>query len=191
MGSIQIQNAGTVAGNLCNASPAADGVPPLLTLDAAVEIAGTQGLRTLPLASFITGVRKTALQRDEMVTAVLVPLPPTDARSAFRKLGARRYLVISIAMVSAVVVPGSDGDVAEARVAVGSCSPVAQRLPRLEQALVGAPLAADALAGCVRLEHLAPLSPIDDVRGTAGYRTEAVAELVARTLAGCCGAEAS
>ncbi len=189
VGSIQIQNAGTVAGNLCNASPAADGVPPLLTLDASVEVTGAAGGRTLPLAAFITGVRKTALQPGELVTAVLVPSLPTVTRSAFRKLGARRYLVISIAMIAAVVVPGADGAVMDARVAVGSCSPVAQRLPALEQALVGAPFAAAALAARVRPEHLAPLSPIDDVRGTADYRAEAVAELVARTLTDCCAVE--
>ncbi len=189
VGSIQIQNAGTVAGNLCNASPAADGVPPLLTLDASVEIIGARGTRTLPLASFITDVRKTALQPGEMVAAVLVPHLPAGAASGFRKLGARRYLVISIAMVAAVIVPGPDGTVAEARVAVGSCSPVAQRLPALEDALIGTPIAADALAACVRPEHLAPLSPIDDVRGTAGYRAEVVVELIARTLADCCAVE--
>ena len=189
VGSIQIQNAGTVAGNLCNASPAADGVPPLLTLDAAVEIAGVSGIRTLPLADFITGVRRTALELGEIVTAVLVPAQPDGARSGFRKLGARRYLVISIAMVAAVVIRDGEGRVAEARVAVGSCSPVAQRLPALESVLAGAPFAADALASRVGLDRLSPLSPIDDVRGTARYRGEAVADLIRRTLADCCDGE--
>ena len=189
VGSIQIQNAGTVAGNLCNASPAADGVPPLLTLDASVEIAGAAGIRTLPLADFITGVRQTALRPGEIVTAVLVPALPAAARSGFRKLGARRYLVISIAMVGAVVVPDADGTIAAARVAVGSCSPVAQRLPALERALAGAPFSAGAMAARVEPEHLSPLSPIDDIRGTAHYRNEAVADLIGRTLADCCRAE--
>jgi len=186
VGSIQIQNAGTVAGNLCNASPAADGVPPLLVLDASVEIASTAGTRVLPLVSFITGVRETALGRGEMVTAVLIPNQPETARSGFRKLGSRTYLVISIAMVSVLIEPGADGRVERARVAVGSCSPVACSLPALEEALVGTPFEAGALAARVKPEHLSPLSPIDDVRATAGYRFDAVEELLRRALGDCC-----
>jgi len=182
IGSIQIQNTGTIAGNLCNASPAADGVPCLLALDASVELASARGRRVLPLGTFVTGVRRTALEPGEMMTAITVPRPPAGARGAFAKLGARRTLVISIAMCSAVVVPAADGTVAEARVAVGACSPVARRLVALEAALAGAPLAS--MADRVAPEHLAPLAPIDDVRGTAAYRTEAVATMLRRLLAG-------
>src|SRR5213594_2949423 len=89
IGSIQIQNRGTVAGNLCNASPAADGVPPLLALDAEVELVSTSGVRRMPLCDFITGNRKTLRRPDEMLTAVIVPRKLEDARSTFRKLGAR------------------------------------------------------------------------------------------------------
>src|SRR5437868_3009743 len=96
VGGAQIQNAGTIAGNLCNASPAADGVPPLLSLDASVELAGRAGTRHLPLASFITGNRRTVLAPGELLVAIHVPKTAGDARSAFFKLGARRYLVISI-----------------------------------------------------------------------------------------------
>lgn len=187
LGSVQIQNVATVAGNLCNASPAADGVPPLLVLDAEVEIASAAYTRIVPLAEFITGARRTDLRPGEMVTAVVVRQPPDGACSAFRKLGARRYLVISIAMVAVLVATDGDGRVAAARIAVGSCSPVARRLPALEAALPGMPLDAGLLAAAVKPEHLAPLAPIDDVRATAGYRLEAVAELVGRTLADCCG----
>src|SRR5689334_19111108 len=102
VGGRQIQNAGTIAGNLCNASPAADGVPCLLALDAEVEIAGPRS-RRLPLRQFITGVRTTALARGELVVAIHVPRARHDARSAFLKLGARRYLVISITMAAAVL----------------------------------------------------------------------------------------
>ena len=186
IGSIQIQNAGTLAGNLCNASPAADGVPPLLTLDCQIEIASVSGSRVLPLAEFITGVRETALQPGEMVVAMLVPIQPEGARSGFRKLGSRSYLVISIAMVSVLLAPTADGTVEWARVAVGSCSPVARHLPALEAALVGAAFEPAALAARVRPEHLAPLSPIDDVRAPASYRLEAVEELLRRALADCC-----
>ncbi|MEM8551923.1 MAG: FAD binding domain-containing protein [Pseudomonadota bacterium] len=180
VGSIQIQNNGTLAGNLCNASPAADGVPALLSLGAMVEISGPEGVRVLPLEEFITGVRATALGPAQMVTAIIVPSLPAAAASAFEKLGARRYLVISIAMVSAVIVPRA-GIVESARVAVGSCSAVATRLPALEDALTGAPLSE---AGAVPSPaHIAPLSPIDDVRAPAEYRDAAALELVRRAVA--------
>lgn len=180
VGGRQIQNSGTIAGNICNASPAADGVPPLLALDADVELASHDGTRRLPLASFISGVRTTALQRGELVVALHVPRPRAEARSAFVKLGARRYLVISIAMAS-VVVEVAQGKVAAARVAVGACSPVAQRLPELEQALIGASFDAH-LAERVEPSHLAPLSPIDDIRGSAAYRGDATLVLLRRLL---------
>jgi CO/xanthine dehydrogenase FAD-binding subunit len=182
VGGRQIQNAGTLAGNLCNASPAADGVPCLLALDAAIEIAGPTGSRRLPLRQFITGVRRTALAPGELVVAIHVPRPGHETRSAFLKLGTRRYLVISIAMAAATV-EVADGRVASARIAVGACSPVAARLPRLEAALAGAPIDGR-LAERVEAAHLAPLSPIDDVRGSAAYRSDAVVIVLRRLLEG-------
>ena len=180
VGGRQIQNAGTLAGNICNASPAADGVPALLALDAEVEIAGSTA-RRLPLRQFITGVRRTALAPGELVVALHVPRPRRDAESAFLKLGARRYLVISIAMAAATL-EFAEGSVAAARVAVGACSPVAERLPALEAALIGAPR--DRLADRVDAAQLAPLSPIDDVRGSAIYRRDVVVTLLRRLLMG-------
>ena len=182
VGGRQIQNAGTLAGNLCNASPAADGVPALLALDAELEIARSTGNRRVPLVGFITGVRRTVLQPAELVVALHVPRPRHPARSAFLKLGARRYLVISIAMASAVV-ESDAGKVQAARIAVGACSPVAQRLPALETALTGATLDGT-LVDRIDPAHLAPLSPIDDVRGSAAYRRDAVLVLLKRLLQG-------
>jgi CO/xanthine dehydrogenase FAD-binding subunit len=181
VGGVQIQNAGTICGNLCNASPAADGTPNLLALDALVELASARETRRLPVAAFVTGSRAIARRADEMVTALLVPKPAHDARSTFLKLGARKYLVISIAMVAAVVEIAADRTIVAARLAVGSCSVVAQRLPLLESALAGKRLDADVTA-LARPEHLSPLSPIDDVRGTADYRREAALTLVRRAL---------
>lgn len=181
VGGRQIQNTGTIAGNLCNASPAADGVPPLLALDASVELAGGTGSRRLPLASFITGNRRTVLAPGELLVAIHVPTPALHARSRFIKLGARRYLVISIAMAAATL-EIAHNRIGAARIAVGACSAVAQRLPSLESALVGVSLGS--LAACVEPSHLAPLSPIDDVRGSATYRLDAVMTLLRRLLAG-------
>jgi CO/xanthine dehydrogenase FAD-binding subunit len=186
IGGIQIQNRGTVAGNLCNASPAADGVPPLLALDADVELISTAGTRRIALSHSIVGNRKTVRQADEILATVVVPRSLEDAASAFLKLGARRYLVISIAMVAAVVKSDERGCVAEARVAVGSCSVRAQRLTSLERALRGAPAQAG-LGAMAVAEHLSALSPIDDLRATAWYRRDAVLTLVARALETCAG----
>jgi CO/xanthine dehydrogenase FAD-binding subunit len=186
IGGIQIQNRGTVAGNLCNASPAADGVPPLLALDAEVELASTAGVRRVPLADFIVGNRKTLRRPDEILASVIVPRALDDAASAFLKLGARRYLVISIAMVAAVVKKDSAGLVADVRVAVGSCSATSQRLTALERALVGKP-ACLGLGALASSQHLMPLSPIDDVRATAAYRTDVALTLVGRALDACVG----
>lgn len=179
VGGRQVQNRGTLVGNLCNASPAADGVPPLLTLDAAIELASARGIRVLPLAAFLQGNRRTALAADEVVTALLVPRPPDAARGGFLKLGARAYLVISVVMVAGVV-ELRGGRVAAARVAVGACSAVAQRLPGLEAALAGRAWA----PALVRPEHLAGLAPIDDIRGPASYRAEAALVLLRRLLDG-------
>jgi CO/xanthine dehydrogenase FAD-binding subunit len=181
VGGVQIQNAGTIAGNLCNASPAADGVPPLLALDAAVELRSARGTRRLPLGEFVLGNRRTACAGDELATAVIVPKWGAAARATFVKLGARKYLVISIAMVAAVVEPGADGTIERCAIAVGACSPVAQRLRELERELAGRRLERG-IGGAVESRHLAPLDPISDVRGTADYRRDAVVTLVGRAL---------
>ena len=183
VGGIQVQNAGTIGGNLCTASPAADGVPNLLALDASVELTSPSGRRVVPIEDFLTGYRATALGGDELLTAVLVPREGEDARAAFLKLGLRRYLVISVVMVAAVVALDESGLVRFARVAVGACSPVAVRLRRLEDELRGRP--AGELAAAVTPEHLADLTPIDDVRATAAYRLRAATILVRRALDRC------
>lgn len=178
VGSIQIQNSGTVVGNLCNASPAADGVPPLLTLDATVEVSSTQSARLVPLADFLLGVRKTGLTAREMVTAIHIPDMPDHAVSGFDKLGSRRYLVISIAMVAVILGLDSDSRINLARVAVGACSPVAQRLPQLEAQMIGMTPSAVAVTAA----DLAGLAPIDDVRGSGAYRLHAVAQQCRRLI---------
>ncbi len=184
IGSVQIQNRATVAGNLCNASPAADSVPPLLALDAEVELTSSTGLRRLPLSDFIVGNRKTQRQPGEILSQIFVPRTVEDAASTFLKLGARRYLVISIAMVAAVVQKNSSGQVSDARVSVGSCSVAAKRLPELERALLGAKVTSG-LGSIATADHLSLLSPIGDVRATAAYRRDAALQLVRRALDGC------
>jgi len=186
IGSIQIQNRATIAGNLCNASPAADSVPPLLALDAEVELISSAGKRRVALADFIVGNRKTLRQPNELLASVIVPRDVEDAKSAFVKLGARRYLVISIAMVAAVIAVDDKRLVSDARVAVGSCSATARRLTKLERTLLGTPAQAG-LEKIAAAEHLELLAPIDDVRATADYRRDAALTLVRRALDACVG----
>lgn len=198
VGGRQVQNAGTLAGNLCHASPAADGLPNLLVLDAVVELASSAGIRRIAVAEFVTGNRRTVRRADELVTAILVPkpaapagiglpaapagvgLPAAPVRAGFVKLGARRFLVISIVSVAVLLEPTVDGRVGRLRVAVGACSEVPRRLLALERDLEG--LALDGLGRQVRPDHLAALSPIDDVRATAAYRREAALVLLRRLL---------
>ncbi|HEY7661298.1 MAG TPA: xanthine dehydrogenase family protein subunit M, partial [Actinomycetota bacterium] len=137
----------------------------------------------LTLEAFLTGYRSTALRSDELLTAVLVPGAMGQARSSFHKLGIRRYLVISIAMV-AVALAVDDDRIGAARVAIGACSPVALRIRALEDELVGRAIADD-LGAAPRPEHMAALSPIDDIRATAGYRRSAALAITRRALAEC------
>jgi CO/xanthine dehydrogenase FAD-binding subunit len=186
IGSLQIQNRATIGGNLCNASPAADSVPCLLALDAQVELASAKGARRLPLDAFILGNRKIALGDDEILSAVLIPSAGENDLSSFFKLGARRYLVISIVMAAAALRCDAQGRITQARLAIGAASAVAQRLPALERRLVGlnaqADLAQGDLAPLLTPDGFAALAPIDDVRASAIYRREAAPRALAHAL---------
>lgn len=182
IGGRQVQVAGTIGGNLCNASPAADGVPPLLALGAEVELVSTSGTRRMALADFLTGPRRTALAPGEMLVAVIIPPAGLSGRSAFEKLGARSHLVISIASVAARV--WLEGDrIAGAAIAVGACGPVPVRLAKVEGALQGAPVAT-ALDRINVPDVQSALSPIDDIRASATYRRQAAVELIRRAVQG-------
>ncbi len=185
VGGLQVQNQATIGGNLCNASPAADGIPALLALDAQVELASVRGRRTLALREFVLGNRRTALAPDELLVAVTLPRHSPRARSLFLKLGHRRYLVISIVMVAAAVDFGEGERLSHCALAVGACSAAAVRLPLLESRLLGTPrdLLAQRFDYLLDDEALAPLAPIDDVRGTAAFRRHAAAQLLRRSFA--------
>jgi len=183
IGGVQIQNRATICGNVCNASPAADGLPNLIALDARVELTSATGRREVPAATFMVGNRRTVRQTDELVTALLVPDAEGEARSTFLKLGARAYLVISIAMVAAVAEIDEDGRVSAARIVVGACSEVPQRIPAAEARLVGRVPSA-MVAESIEAADLDRLAPIDDVRAPAAYRREAALVLVRRAVAG-------
>jgi N-methylhydantoinase B len=179
IGGVQIQTRGTIGGNICTASPAGDSIPCLMALDAEVEMATAGDHRVrVPIGEFLTGYRATQAQtHGALVTAVL--LPKRAGSGHFLKLGARRYLVISIAMVSGVFERDAEGRIVHAAIAIGACSPVAQRLGALEQALVGN-LPDPQI---VEPAHLAGLNPLDDVRASAAYRMSAALTLVRDLLA--------
>jgi N-methylhydantoinase B len=181
VGGRQIQNRGTLGGNLCNASPAADGGPPLLALCAEVELASVRGIRRMPLGDFLLGNRRTALAPDELLTGIILPEPSAAGRAVFLKLGARAYLVISIVSVAANARIRPDGTLADVRIAFGAASAAPVRDRALEAAVTG--LTPGEAARALRGLFPAAISPIDDVRASARYRCEAARELAARALA--------
>jgi CO/xanthine dehydrogenase FAD-binding subunit len=168
-------------GNVCNASPAADGVPMLMAMDAYVELSSMHGVRKLPVGEFVIGNRRTAIFSDELLSAIIIPKAKNDAVSGFKKLGARRYLVISIVSVAGAMEIDRSGIVTGARFAVGSCSEVAQRLPILEHEILGRNCNTD-FAALVAAHQFSHLRPIDDIRATASYRLEAVETMTKRLL---------
>ena len=168
VGSPQIRNRGTIGGNLGTASPAGDALPPLLVERAEVELASVRGTRRLPLDAFLVGPKRNALERDELVTAVL--LRPSGAPQTFMKVGPRNAMVIAVCSL-AVAYDRARG---ELRAAYGSAGPV--------PALVTAPLDdADGFPDAVA----EAAKPIDDIRGTAAYRRHALRVLARRGLERC------
>jgi CO/xanthine dehydrogenase FAD-binding subunit len=168
VGSPQIRTRGTIGGNLGTASPAGDALPPLLVEGAQVEVGSTRGVRTIPLAEFLVGPKRNALEADELVLAVR--LDPSGQPQTFMKVGPRNAMVIAVCSLALV----ADRERGELRAAYGSSGPVV--------GLVTAPLdERESFADTVA----AAASPIDDVRGTAAYRRHALRVLTRRALERC------
>jgi CO/xanthine dehydrogenase FAD-binding subunit len=166
VGGVQIQNRGTLGGNLANASPAGDSLPPLLAADATIVARSVDGERRVPIAQFFTGYRATALRPDELIVAVEVP--PVDGPQWFRKVGTRAAQAISKVVIAAVRGPSP-------RIALGSVAPTPIRALATERALAGGASvdeAAEVLGG--------EIAPIDDVRSTGDYRRRVAANLLRR-----------
>jgi len=181
IGAPQIRTRATVAGNLVTASPANDTITALFALDAVVDIVGPTSRRTLDVAAFCTGFRSTALAAGELVRAISVRKTTASRRGIFLKLGLRGAQAISVVNVAAVV--EFDGtQVRDARIALGCVAPTIVRARGAEAALTGTALDPDGIARAARIAA-DEITPIDDVRGSAGYRRDAIAALVASALA--------
>ena len=187
VGSPQLRNRATVAGNLVTASPANDTISALLALDAQVTLASVRGERRLPLSEFHTGFRRNALEPDELLTAVSFPALTGPWRGVFVKLGLRKAQAISVVHLAAVIrLDAADGGpgpgvVGEIRLALGSVAATVERATEVEAVLRGSPLSDEQIELAARRVG-ADVQPIDDVRATADYRTASVIEMVRRAL---------
>ena len=180
VGAPQIRTRATVAGNLITASPANDTITPLVALDASVVLISGEGERTMPLREFYLGVRRTALQPGELLREIRIPALRPDQHGLFLKLGLRRAQAISVINV-AIVLTLDGGIVREARIAMGCLAPTIVRAPSAEAYLAGRALDPETCAEAARLA-CGDVRPIDDLRGSAAYRLDTLAGLVAEAL---------
>lgn len=180
VGAPQIRNRGTIAGNLITASPANDTITPLMALDASVTLQSMRGTRKVALRDFYTGVRKTIMQPDEMLVDISFPAMAATARGTFIKLALRRAQAISIIDV-ALVLDIQEGSVRSAAIALGAVAPTIIRAAEAENYLVGKPPTDHALEEAARLT-MNSCRPIDDIRGSAAYRSEMVRVCTLRGL---------
>jgi xanthine dehydrogenase iron-sulfur cluster and FAD-binding subunit A len=200
VGAPQIRTRATIAGNLVTASPANDTITPLMALDAEVVLISAAGERAVPLRDFYTGFRKTAIQPNELLREIRLPALRDDQRGLFIKLGLRRAQAISVIDLAIIIelsdqrmeigdrygvsglpIPNPRSPISNARIALGCLAPTVVRAPSAESYLRGKPLTPEVCAEAGRLA-CADVSPIDDVRGSAGYRLATLANLVAEGL---------
>ena len=180
VGSVQTRNQGTLAGNICNASPAADTAPALMVLDAQVSVDSLKGSRRMSVSEIFAGPKMNSLAGDELVTEILISVPPQGSGAAFKKLGRRRG--ITLAVVNAAAYLEMEGETCKAaRVALGAIAATPIRVPGVEEMLEGKTLSPELLEESSRACH-GIVSPVDDVRSSAEYRREMSCVLVKRAL---------
>jgi xanthine dehydrogenase FAD-binding subunit len=176
----QIRNMGTIGGNVANASPAGDTLIPLIALDAEIELASANGCRRVPAADFFTGPGRTVMQPNELIVAVMVPVPRPGTVSRFVKFGTRPALDISA--ISLAFSACKEGQrLASVRVAFGAVAPTPLRGRATEAALEGRALD-DIVIRAALQAAVGEIKPIDDVRGSAWYRRELVHNILAKVL---------
>jgi CO/xanthine dehydrogenase FAD-binding subunit len=182
IGSTQIQGRGTVGGNLCNASPAADSICSLIVNRSTCLIAGPGGERTLPVDEFCTGPGRTALAQGELLVALEVPRPAPRTADAYLRLIPRTEMDIAVVGAAASVTLDSGGTCTDARIAIGAVAPTARLVPDAARALIGTTIDEKALRKAGEAASAAA-QPIDDKRGTASYRVTVAGVLVRRAAA--------
>jgi aerobic carbon-monoxide dehydrogenase medium subunit len=177
----QVRNRGTVGGNLCNASPAADTAPALVAMGSQVSITGLTGERIIPLEEFFTGPGQTALHQDEILTEIRVPVPSSRAGGSYAKLSLRHHDLATVS-VAAMVVFSPEGRVCEdARIVLGAVAPTVIRSHQAEQVLKGRTLDEGVIKEAARAAS-ETTRPISDIRASAGYRKEMVMVLAGRAI---------
>ena len=181
LGSPPIRNMGTIGGNICTASPAADSLPPLYVLEAEVEIRSKNTSRRMALKEFIQGPGKTSLQPGEIVSGIWVKKAPGYNLYHFEKVGQRKALAISIASLAGLLRASEKGVIEEARFAWGSVGPTIITSPEVEKALVGNRLSRPVLEKAACLARSA-VEPIDDIRASGEYRRLVSGNLMVRLL---------
>lgn len=171
--STQVRSKGTLAGNICNASPSADSVPALFVLDARLVLQGTEGERIVPLQDFYTGLKKTALKPDEIVTAIQVPPAAGNVRASYMAHTVRKAMDLAIVGAAVKLVLDEFGVCAEAEIALGAVDVTCVRAPKAEAVLIGQKITPKlaAQAGELAMEDC---HPITDVRASAEYRRDMV-----------------
>jgi len=184
VGGWQTQVVGTIGGNICNASPAADTVPALLVADAHVTLASRRGERRVPLTDFLLGRRKTVLDPDELLTVIDLDPLPTGAGEVYLKLGRRGAMEVALVGMSVRLGFEGNGTVNSARVALCSVAPTPRRVPDAEAALIGSRPDADALDAAGEALRAAA-DPIDDARASAAYRRRTLRGLLERAATQC------
>ncbi len=180
VGSPQIRNRGTIAGNLITGSPANDTITPLMAMNARVVLRSSKGLREIPLGEFYTGVRKTVLRPDEMLVDIVFPALRTDQRGHFIKFALRQAQAISLVNV-AIVITESGQEIVEAKITLGAVAPTIIHATDAEQYLAGKSLDDETIRAAAHLASQAA-RPISDVRASANYRTRMVKALTRRGL---------
>jgi len=180
VGSPQLRNTACIAGNLATASPANDTISPLMAMGAKLVLSSKEGDRSVNLEDFYTGVRKTILRPDEMISDIFFPKLKENQRGSFLKLGLRQTMIISVVDVTVLLKLSGDA-VQEASITLGAVAPTIIPVPRAEEYLIGKKLTRENIQEAARLARESA-SPIDDIRGSAAYRRQMTSVLVKRGL---------
>jgi carbon-monoxide dehydrogenase medium subunit len=182
MASIQIRNLATIGGNLCSAVPSADTAPPLIALNASLQLVGPQGERSLPAEEFFTGPAETVRKSNEILTAIMIPKPEPFSSGCYLKLMRRRAMDLALVGVAACLKLDKEKKICtEARIALGAVAPTPIRVPEVEALLVDKAIDEKLIAEAARIAGM-QCRPISDIRASQEYRCSMVEVLTLRAV---------